>query len=832
MGKAALLSKLGMHEEARAHKSQTTRRKAIAFNASKEGGDSSVKKAQIKGRILRSVKRGIGAEEKKQGRKLTQEEKRTVATRALASEVKAIRSGTPEMKPKRGGAKVEKQKPVTTEKTLGSVKKVLSSTVYKKGGKKLVVEHVGDSSGSYLRTFVGKGAKEVCYKGKINDLNADAFAAKFGYEKGSSDKHSKMTKATKSLTPEHLKPKAEPVEQKMSFSDIKTAEDRSRYAKQEASRLRAMGNEEGAKHWDRQVTEEKSVSQPKTKMDLVDRKPIGSFNSVPSGAIKDWKSSPGDHEAAVKAAYHYARRDNKEMVVVPGNSYGQKVHHITTTEEKVSKFTATPGDHGVTTVTPQGQIFRATARDAKKVHSDEPVEQKIKLEDVKTPSDRAKYAKQEAEHQRSQGNEKAAKAWDDKAKEGRQAAISRDTIAKAQSQTNLFGVTDHASDMPLFGGHQEEPAKKPVSETKEPRGLQEVSPHDLHFDPKRFQYKLVHGETGASGSLTDVRKWDENLGGVMLVWRDPKDGKDYVVNGHNRNTLARKLGAEKVAVRYLPVDTPKEARVIGALANMSEGSGNALDAAKFLRDTGMNREQLEDKGIPMKQKVATDGLALSKLAPHLFDKVVQGDIPIERATLIGDRIHDHDNQAKLVDLIDKAQSKGRKITNDVVRELADTVQSAPSHTETQFDLFGASETTQNLALEKAELTAHVRSRLSREKKLFGLVSKSKAASELERGGNTIDTEKSKGISDQASQVLGVFDQLKNQSGPVSSAINKAVERIANGDNQKQVQDDLHKQLLTEIPQALGIRSRSDSDSVQATTGRSGEGQKRLRVKKS
>ena len=109
MGKAALLSKLGMHEEARAHKSQATRRKAIAFNATKEGGDSSVKKAQIKGRILRSVKRGIGAEEKKQGRKLTQEEKRTVASRALASEVKAIRSGTPESKPKRGGNHLEAQ---------------------------------------------------------------------------------------------------------------------------------------------------------------------------------------------------------------------------------------------------------------------------------------------------------------------------------------------------------------------------------------------------------------------------------------------------------------------------------------------------------------------------------------------------------------------------------------------------------------------------------------------------------------------------------------------------------------------------------------------------
>ena len=662
LGKAQLLSALGMSAEAKAHKSQATRRKAIAFNATKEGGDSSVKKAQVKGRIVRSIKRGLVAEEKKQGRALTQEEKRTVATRALASEVKAIKSGKPEQKGRQKAAK------------------------------------------NSVKPFGRKPKPEV----------------------------------SESLTKARSRDEAKEL-----LKDFKRA----------------------------------SLKELAKKIDI----PLQSNDSVDK--IK---------ERIIESTVGFRLRSQAIQSADIGTHFKNK---------------------------------------PKPEPKPEPVEQKIKLEDVKTPSDRARYAKQEAAHQRSQGNEKAAKAWDEKAKEGRKAAISRDTIAQSQSQTNLFGVTDHASDMPLFGGH-EEPAKKPAGETKEPRGLQEVSPHDLHFDPKRFQYKLVHGETGASGSLTGVGKWDENLGGVMLVWRDPHDGRDYVVNGHNRNTLARKLGAEKVSVRYLPVDTAKEARIIGAMANMAEGSGTALDAAKFLRDTNLTREQLEEKGIPMKQKVATDGIALSKLAPHLFDKVVQGDIPIERATLIGDRIHDHDNQTKLVELIDKAQSKGRKITNDVVRELADTVQSAPSHTETQFNLFGAEESTQNLALEKAELTAHVRSRLSREKKLFGLVSKSKAASELERGGNTIDTEKSKGISDQASQVLGVFDQLKNQSGPVSSAINKAVERIANGDNQKQVQDDLHKQLLTEIPQALGIRSRSDSDSVQATAGRSGEGQKRLRVKKS
>lgn len=472
---------------------------------------------------------------------------------------------------------------------------------------------------------------------------------------------------------------------------------------------------------------------------------------------------------------------------------------------------------------------RAKAKGKKHLGVVEGGKKELKLEDVNTPEDRAKYAKQEATRQRSQGNEKAAKAWDEKAKEARKAAIDRDMKAQSNSQTSLFGVTEHRSDMPLFGGSQQSEPKKPE---KAPKGVVEVSPHDLNFDPKRFQYKLVHGgETGASGSLDGVKKWDENLGGVLQVWRDPADGKDYVVNGHNRASKARQLGAETVSVRYLPVDTAKEARAIGALTNIAESKGNSLDAAKFFRDSGITREDLEAKGIPMKEKIATDGLALSKLAPHLFDKVVQGDIPIERATLIGDRIHDHEAQSKLVELIDKETKRGRKINNDVVRELADTVQSAPTHSEMQFSLFGAEESTRNLALEKAEVTAEVRKRLSREKKLFGVVSKSKAAKELEKAGNQIDTDKSREISEQAGQVLGVFDQLKNQSGPVSSAINRAVERIANGENKKVVTDDLHKQLVEQIPEALGLGKRSSTSGSKSSPGSATTG-KKVRIKRS
>lgn len=620
--------------------------------------------------------------------------------------------------------------------------------------------------------------------------------------------------------------------------------------------------------------------------------------------IEQLQANPYDSKRAITLTgkYNNEHREKVEKALAKGVEVPSEVvaEHRLTLRNRISKgFFALPSNL-------QGKY--------QGLEPSTSLDQKIKPDNLKTAEDRAAFAKQEAAHQKAQGNMSGAKAWQEQEKLARRSALSRDMQKQKQSQQSLLGVTEHASDMPLFtdidkaplrmstlippraktirgrtidsaderrsdadtGGYkvcgrgwqgvkgscrrakkgtglkasrkqsaielanrvkaeklaqrghqatadlkkktQEAIAKRKAQSV--PKGVTDVDPKALNFDPKRFQYKLIHGgETGSSGSLKGVRRWDENLAGVMQVWRDPKDGKDYVVNGHNRVGKAIELGAESVSVRYLNVPSAKEARSIGALTNIAEGRGNALDAAKFFRDSGLTREELDAKGIPMREKIATDGIALSRLAPHLFDKVVSGDIPSERAVLIGDRIKSHDDQSKLVDLIDRETKKGRKITNDVIRELADTVSSAPKHQETQFSLFGASESSRNLALEKAEIMADVRKRLSRDKKLFGLVSKSKAASELERGGNQIDKARSRDIADQSSQTLAIFDQLKNQSGVVSAAINRATERIANGENKKQVNDELYKALLSDIPDALGIRKTASAGPSEASVSR-------------
>jgi hypothetical protein len=335
-------------------------------------------------------------------------------------------------------------------------------------------------------------------------------------------------------------------------------------------------------------------------------------------------------------------------------------------------------------------------------------------------------------------------------------------------------------------------------------GIAEADPSKIQVDPKRFQYKIIGEQTksGEVGSLSGVKTWDSNLGGILQVWQDPKDGGVYVVNGHNRLALAKKLNAESVTVKLIDAKSPKEARAIGALTNIAEGRGNAQDAAKFFRDSGLTKQDLEKKGVPMREKIAEDGLALASLSDSLFNRVVQGQIPEQRAVVIGSKIKDHRQQQDLLELVEKEEKKGKKITNDTIEELSDMVTNAPTVTESQgglFDLLGFSPESRSLAIEKAQIQSAIKRQLQREKRLFSTVGKSKAASDLAKAGNKINVEESSEIADIAEKALGAFDQEKMLTGKVSTLLNQAAEKLAN--NQKgsaKIIKETYEQVLDEL----------------------------------
>lgn len=336
-----------------------------------------------------------------------------------------------------------------------------------------------------------------------------------------------------------------------------------------------------------------------------------------------------------------------------------------------------------------------------------------------------------------------------------------------------------------------------------PGKVGEMKISDLKVAPAKFQYKLGTDAAGTSTLLKETKVFNPDLAGVISVWRDPADGKTYVVNGHHRYELAKRLNEKAVTVRHIVAKDATTARAIGALQNIAEGRGTAVDAAKFFRDSGLTPEQLKEKGISLGEKTASDGMAMSRLDPSIFQKVVSGDLRQGRAIAIGEATEDPAEQKAILSLVERKERGGAKVSDDTLSELIRLVKGSQQTTETTADLFGSQEITRSLALEKAEISAFIKQQLAKDKKLFGFVSKGDRATELERGGNKIDVQKSKDISTGAAQAEEVYNLLSARGGPIASILDETAKQLADGDNAQSVKSEAYSRIRAEVSKTLG-----------------------------
>lgn len=341
-----------------------------------------------------------------------------------------------------------------------------------------------------------------------------------------------------------------------------------------------------------------------------------------------------------------------------------------------------------------------------------------------------------------------------------------------------------------------------------PGDVRNVKPDDIEVDAERFQYKLAASKTGEVGSLSGVQKWDPNLAGVVSVWQDPADGKTYVINGHNRLALARRLKAEEITVRYLKAGSAKEARAIGAMQNIAEGAGSEVDAGKFFRDTGLKTiDQVKAKGLPLQSGKAEKGLALAQLPDEMFQDVVQGNLRVRRAAVIGGSGLDKDKQREVYKVLKARPS----MTDETLQEYVEHLEVSTRQTQTEINLFGSSKKTVDTGLARAELSNGLKKALGREARLLGAVSKNSQAVELleQRGGNVINVQQSQQEAQEANSVLRVFKQLKNV-GPVGAALDRAAEQLTAGERKSKVQKELREaviQAMEDELKQLGLRKK-------------------------
>lgn len=137
-------------------------------------------------------------------------------------------------------------------------------------------------------------------------------------------------------------------------------------------------------------------------------------------------------------------------------------------------------------------------------------------------------------------------------------------------------------------------------------GVQAVKVSEINVDPARFQFKQdMKKDTGVStSSQITAKKWNPLYAGLLYLWQD-KDGKLFVVNGHHRLDLAKRLGVEEINAqidREVDGVTAEQAYIKGALINIKNGNGTVYDYANFFRKSKMSRQDAIDDGFIAKGK--------------------------------------------------------------------------------------------------------------------------------------------------------------------------------------------------------------------------------------
>lgn len=331
------------------------------------------------------------------------------------------------------------------------------------------------------------------------------------------------------------------------------------------------------------------------------------------------------------------------------------------------------------------------------------------------------------------------------------------------------------------------------------QGIVELPVKDIRTNPDKFQFKRDVGEGGVSGKLKKATSFDPFAAGVVSVWKEPATGVDYVVNGHHRLDHARRMGVDTIASRYIPVDTPEAAMVAGALQNIREGQGTAVDAAKVFRMLP-EKPEVVAKEVGLTDKKIDEAVSLAKLTDPIWQQVYRGHVDPKVGIAIGELVSDPEAQWAALKMIES--KGGEKLGDDEIRYAIRFAASSPLITETEGDLFGNHNVTRSLAFEKAKLASWIDRSLGSEKSIFSAVSRG-ASRIKQRGVGEVSEEQAKTVARNAAQAQAVFGKLADKSGAIGDALNAAAEKLDKGEHVNEVREELYKEVIKAISEIIG-----------------------------
>jgi hypothetical protein len=310
-----------------------------------------------------------------------------------------------------------------------------------------------------------------------------------------------------------------------------------------------------------------------------------------------------------------------------------------------------------------------------------------------------------------------------------------------------------------------------------PVSFERFDPRALSTDAATFQYKGGGDAEGVTERLRYVTQWDATASGKAFVW-ERNDGHQFVADGHQRLGLARRLideGQDGIAIdgfRFREADgwTASDVRALAAKKNLQEGSGDALDAARILRE----RPDILDGKLPVSGPMMKNAIALSRLSDEAFGAALNGIVPMNHAAAIGAMVPDPKKHAAiLADLVRFAPETERE-----ARILIGEAMAAGFRTEQQINLFGAADLTRSLMGERVRILDRALADLSQNKKLFGTLSQK--ADTIEAANNSLDRFGNQWKASQAARLGDLLVRLAQRTGPISDALNRAAARMADG----------------------------------------------------
>lgn len=311
---------------------------------------------------------------------------------------------------------------------------------------------------------------------------------------------------------------------------------------------------------------------------------------------------------------------------------------------------------------------------------------------------------------------------------------------------------------------------------------------DIEFEPEVFQFKRGGDAAGVTDRLQGVTKWEPMYAGRIMVF-EYADGRRVIADGHQKLGLLRRLypAGDKVdgfngwVFKETDGWKPKEVKALAAKKNLSEGTGDAIDIAKVVRES----PDIIDAGLPMSGKPMQHGMALAKLTDEAFAKAESGAIPPRYAALVGE--HVPRSRAHIQDSIIDTLIENPPTNVDEARHMINQMVRAPEIFEQTSDLFGVKNQARHLAVERGRILGKALDKMKKKASLFRVLKAE--AKKIEEAGNSLNRTGNAKALDDAAVVGELVERLALREGRVSEFLDDAASGLHQGGKMATVVDE-------------------------------------------